>query len=340
MDRQILWILLLLPELENLINSKEIDDVRIKVCFQAGIIHKQILLFYYYFLKKIVYSECDTLDKFAEKLDKNYGCLTETEIDKHRVEINKILKIDNFKDYYKFMGLKVPSEVELNEQLKQAFENSKKKKYHGFDEVRFVPDPEKQVQFYMKKYEKLNNLIENGKLINEEEQNWEELLDCFDIVKQYKYTFPKKLLNALELIKLYREKINEKLFFEINLNRKESNNTNSEIGIRGGRGRGGFIGRRGGIRRYRGGHRGGGGRGGRGAPFERGRGRGERGAPFERGRGRGERGVPFERGRGRGERGAPFGRGRGRGRGRGERGAPFGRGRGGRGASFGRGRGR
>lgn len=80
MDRQILWILLQLPELEKLIHSKEIDDVRIRICFQAGIISKQLLLFYYYFLKKIVYSECDTLSKFAEKLDKNYGCLTEIEL--------------------------------------------------------------------------------------------------------------------------------------------------------------------------------------------------------------------------------------------------------------------
>ena len=255
------------------------------------------------------------------------------------------------------MGLQVPSEDELNDQLKQAFENSKKKKYHGFDEVRFVPNTEKQVQFYMKKYEQLNNIIENGKQINEDELNWEELLDCFDIVKQYKYTFPKKQLNSLELIKLYRDKINEKLFFEINLNQKENNNNSSEIGIRGGRGRGGLIGGiRGRIGRYRGRHRGSrfprvfGQRRRWRRDIDRGRGRGRRGAPFrrgriERGRGRGERGRG-ERGRGergRGERGrGERGRGeRGRGeRGRGERGrgerrrgerrrgAPFGRGRG------------
>ena len=123
MDRQIFWILQEIPEFEKLINSAEVDDIRAKVCFKCGITGQQLLLFYYYFLNKVVYSECDSLDKFAEKLDKNYCCLTETEIDKHRLEINKILKIDNFNDFYKFMNMEPPSKDELNQKLKQAFEN-------------------------------------------------------------------------------------------------------------------------------------------------------------------------------------------------------------------------
>ena len=85
MERQIFWILQELPEFEKLINSSEVDDIIAKICFKCGITGQQLLLFYYYFLKKIVYAECDTLDKFAEKLDGNFCCLTETEIDKHRL---------------------------------------------------------------------------------------------------------------------------------------------------------------------------------------------------------------------------------------------------------------
>ena len=114
MDRQIFWILQELPEFEKLINKDQVDDIRAKVCFKCGITGQQLLLFYYYFMNKVVYSECDSLDKFAEKLDQNYSCLTETEIDKHRLEMNKILKIDNFTDFYKFMNLKIPSKDELN----------------------------------------------------------------------------------------------------------------------------------------------------------------------------------------------------------------------------------
>ena len=95
MDRQIFWILTKIPELEKLIDSNEIDEVRDKICFQAGIISQQLLLFYYYFLKKVVYNSCDSLDKFAKKLDDNFGSLSDMEISLHRKEINKLLKIDN-----------------------------------------------------------------------------------------------------------------------------------------------------------------------------------------------------------------------------------------------------
>ena len=225
MDRQIFWILQELPEFESLINSSEVDDIRAKICFKCGITGQQLLLFYYYFMTKIVYSECDSLDKFAEKLDKNYCCLTESEIDKHRLEINKILKIDNFNDFYKFMGMEVPSKDELNKKLKQAFENSKTKKYHGPDEVRYVPPPEEQVKFYMKRYEPFENLVQDGKLLPPENPKWKDLLDSFDIVKQFKFSFPNQEMTPLALVRLFREKYSESLFFDIEaLEDKKKNN--------------------------------------------------------------------------------------------------------------------
>ena len=224
MDRQIFWILQELPEFEKLIDSKEVDDIRAKVCFKCGINGQQLLLFYYYFMNKMVYSECDTLDKFAEKLDQNFSCLTESEIDKHRLEINKILKIDNFNEFYKFMGMEVPSKEELNQKLKQAFENSKNKKYHGTDEVRYVPPPEEQVKYYMKRYQPLENLLQEGKLLPAEDPKWKELLNCFDIVKQFKFTFPNQEMTPLDLIRFFREKYSESLFFDIKQAEKKDNN--------------------------------------------------------------------------------------------------------------------
>lgn len=226
MDRQVFWTFELLPDFKDLLELKEIDDVKAKICFKAGIISKQLLLFYYYFLKKIVYSECKTMDKFAEKLDKNNGALSEKETDNHKKEIDKLLKIDNFNDYYKFMGLSVPSNEDLNDKLKKAFENSEKKGYHGFDKDRFVPSPEEQIKDYMKKYEAFDKLFEGGKISNEENINWEELLNCFDIVKQYKYAFPNKKLTALDLIRFYREKMSDKLFFDIKTHQESKNNDN------------------------------------------------------------------------------------------------------------------
>ena len=230
MDRQIFWILQELPQFEKLINSDEVDDIRAKICFKCGITGQQLLLFYYYFLKKMVYNECDTLEKFAEKLDKNYCCLTEEEIDKHRLEINKILKIDNFNDFYKFMGMEVPSKDELNKKLKQAFENSKTKKYHGADEVRYVPPKEEQVKIYMSKYEPIENLVENGTLLPPENPKWKEALNKFDIVKEFNYTFPNKEMTPLDLVRLFREKYSESLFFDIKSNKTDNKEKNNRIG--------------------------------------------------------------------------------------------------------------
>lgn len=216
MDRQVFWILQELPQFESLINSSEVDDIRAKVCFKCGLVSRQLLLFYYYFLKKIVYKDCDSLDKFAEKLDKNYGNLTETEVDEHRLEVDKILKIDNFNSFYQFLGLDPPTKNELNDKLKQAFENSKTKKYHGTDEARFVPAPEEQIKIYMKKYEPFDNLCQEGKLLPPENPKWKELMKSFDIVNQYKYAYPNKEMTPLNIIRFYREKLPETLFFDEN----------------------------------------------------------------------------------------------------------------------------
>ena len=215
MDRQIFWILQEIPAFEDLVNKSELDNDRAKICFKCGIIGYQLLLFYYYFIKKIVHEDCSSLEKFAEKLDKNFGCLTETEIDKHRKEINKILKIDNFDDFYKFMKMKPPTKDKLNKKLKQSFENSLKKKYHGTDEVRFVPPPEEQIKYYMKRYEDFSTFVKNGKLLPAENKKWKEELDKFDLVQEFKYAFPNQEMTPLDLVRFIRKKYSESLFFDV-----------------------------------------------------------------------------------------------------------------------------
>jgi Ran GTPase-activating protein (RanGAP) involved in mRNA processing and transport len=229
MDRQIFWILQEIPEFQNLINSSEVDDIRAKVCFKCGITGQQLLLFYYYFMNKVIYANSENLEKFAEKLDKNFCCLTESEIDKIRLGINKILKIDNYNDFYKFMNQTPPSKDELNKKLKQAFENSKLKKYHGTDEVRYVPSESNQVAYYFKKYEDIHNFIENDELLPNENQKWKEALNNFDIVKEFKYAFPNKEMTPLELIKFQREKYDEILFWDVKAFQKKKNN--NKIGL-------------------------------------------------------------------------------------------------------------
>ena len=215
MDRQIFWILQEIPEFESLINSAEVDDIRAKVCFKCGITGQQLLLFYYYFINKMIYSECESLEKFAEKIDQTHCCLTETEIDKHRNEINQILKIDNFNDFYKFMNLEPPSKDELNKKLKQAFENSKIKKYHGTDEIRYVPPPAEQIKYYMEKYENFENFVQEGKLLPADNKKWKDELNKFELVKEFKFKFTNEAMTPLNLIRFIRQKYSESLFFDV-----------------------------------------------------------------------------------------------------------------------------
>jgi hypothetical protein len=200
MDRQIFWILQEIEGFEKLINSSEIDDIRAKVCFKTGIVSEHLLLFYYFFLKKLIYKDCKDLDEFAKKLDSNYGNLTDEECDIHRKEINNILKIDNFNDFYKYMNLSPPNEKELNEKLKNAFQNSLKKGYHGKDEVRFVPKELEQSKIYLSKYPELSELEKDGKLLDANDNKWKELCEKFDIVQLFEYSKINEEITPLKII--------------------------------------------------------------------------------------------------------------------------------------------
>jgi ubiquitin-protein ligase/Ran GTPase-activating protein (RanGAP) involved in mRNA processing and transport len=177
LDRQIFWIIQLLPELENLLTSSAIDDVKSKVCFKAGIVGNQILLFYFYFMKKIVMKDTTSFDDIAKKLDSNFGNLQESEIENHHKEIVKILKIDSYSEYYKFINLTPPSDNEMNEKIKQAFKNSADKGYHGSDLIRFVPSNQEQIKMFFDKYPVIEKLLDNeGNLLPDCDPIWEALV--------------------------------------------------------------------------------------------------------------------------------------------------------------------
>ena len=43
----------------------------------------------------------------------------------------------------------------------------------------------------MKRYEDFKNFVQDGKLLPAEDKKWKEELNKFDLVKEFKYTFPK-----------------------------------------------------------------------------------------------------------------------------------------------------
>jgi len=191
-DRSIFWMIKLLPELEELINSSDIDDVRAKVCFKAGIVGHQILLFYSYLNNKILFKTAKSSDDIKKRLDEDYGNINEDELFSHQKKIKEILKIESFKNYYEFLEMTPPSDKEMNLKIKQAFQNSLSKKYHGdIDEVRHVPSEKDQIMLLLNKFTPVNDLLDKeGKLLPVTDSVWEKSVLGLEIGKKLRYSHP------------------------------------------------------------------------------------------------------------------------------------------------------
>ena len=191
MDRSIFWIIKLLPELEELINSSKIDDVRSKVCFSAASKSNYLLSIFYYFNAKVLQKESKTCTEINLELDKCYGNLDEDIIYQHVKKIKEILKIDNFGKLYESIGLKNLNESEMNNKIKQAFQNSLSKNYHGGeDEVRFVPDERTQINVLLNKFASVGDLVNKNELLPAEDPIWKKLCSSLDISKKLIYDQP------------------------------------------------------------------------------------------------------------------------------------------------------
>lgn len=213
LDRQIFWILQSIPELEKLIESSSIDDIRAKICFKSFLTGSHILLFSYYFSKSIIFKGIKKNEEIAKLMDSNNGIISEESINIHEKEIKKIFKIDNFQDYYKYLNLPVLNDQQVNEKLKQAYKNSAEKKYHGFDAVRFVPNPIKQIEKYLEKFPKLEDLMEGEKLKNENDPIWKDLvLEKFELARLIKCQFPAMEMTPILILENYERIRRQNLF--------------------------------------------------------------------------------------------------------------------------------
>lgn len=213
MDRSIFWILQTIPEFEKLIESNTIDDVRAKICFKTFITGAHILLFCFYFAKKVIFKGVKNNEEISKLLDENHGSIPFEHLNSHETQIQKILKIDNFQDYYKFLNLPVLEDAQINDKIKQAFKNSEEKGYHGFDAHRFVPDSITQMTKYFEKFPKLQELIENGNLRKEDDPLWRNLvMEKFELVEMIRYQNPARNLTPGFILENYERMRHENLF--------------------------------------------------------------------------------------------------------------------------------
>lgn len=131
LDRQVFWILRSVPELLSSSLEECADKNRANIVFTTQMTSFHMFCFYKLFLTEIIGKRKST-DQLFEEYENNLCKLTNKEENYFQAEIFKISKnVVNFSSYFKYVGFKERSEVEVLQLLKNAIKNSERKEYHN-----------------------------------------------------------------------------------------------------------------------------------------------------------------------------------------------------------------
>jgi hypothetical protein len=147
LDRQVFWILLKIPELDDSKNYGNVvlDDNRVEITFMSQIVGYLMVIFFHDY-RKIVRSNFKSWSAMLEFLEGN-GCKLETKTEDEILSSfnNAKTTIKSYSGYFQRIGLPDKNQQELNAMLKQAVTNSTEKRYHGeVDHVIGLPSEDKQ----------------------------------------------------------------------------------------------------------------------------------------------------------------------------------------------------
>jgi hypothetical protein len=121
----------------------------------------------FYFLNKQVIEKRTgkkDIEALCKELDGNFGCLHEKEENAFQKKIFEIYDVKSFSKYYPLLGIALPNDEALQNRLKQAIENSRKKGYHGSDQdMNELPKPEVQALELLEKDFKPFQYYDNDK---------------------------------------------------------------------------------------------------------------------------------------------------------------------------------
>ena len=159
LDRQVFWLLQQVPELGQDQFEKNFGEQRTKYTFKVQSTSYQIFALAVMLIREIKGKKNNK--ELLLSYEDNLGKLQNSQEDKIQKECFKILKIDNYQDFFAFVGMgKIDNEA-LLVRLRQAIDNSKKKKYHGnVDDVMTLPPKEDQMRLLKSKLPKLEDFID------------------------------------------------------------------------------------------------------------------------------------------------------------------------------------
>lgn len=190
LDRQVFWILLKIPELDDTKNYGNVilDDNRVEITFMSQIISYLLVIFFHDY-RKIVRSNFKSWSGMLEFLE-SHGSKLETKVEDEILKTFNEAKtnVKSYSSYFQRIGLPDKNQQELNNMLKQAVKNSREKRYHGdVDHVIGLPSEDKQIQEYLSKQPDLTEHIVDGKLKEYSEEEWKE--HCFNRWQWMKHYF-------------------------------------------------------------------------------------------------------------------------------------------------------
>ena len=173
MDRQVFWMIKEIPELDHTddkYKDKEVivEEARSEICFKTGMSGFHITLFFFYLNKMVIETgETKDIDKLCKTLDANWGCLPDKLETLFQKKVFEIQEVKSFYKYYPMLGIPIPNEESLRQRLKQAIENSRKKRYHGNDDnMAQLPTLEEQAKTY------LEEKVKPFEFYDEEAKEW------------------------------------------------------------------------------------------------------------------------------------------------------------------------
>lgn len=176
MDRQVLWMLKLIPELETMKDDTKLDNDRINASFKSTLVGYHLTLFYSIFIDKIVHREGRSREQLLKSADDMYGRLTQTEEELIQRYCKEINKVNDYYGYFKMLGIPFPSKKELFEAIKKSIVNSARKKYHGpAEELDPLPENNVMIEEYRKTLPyPLDSLKKEGKFPDSSDPIWKK----------------------------------------------------------------------------------------------------------------------------------------------------------------------
>ena len=149
LDRQVLWILKKIPELDfenKKLKGKSMgvkEEERSKISFECGKTGFYLSVFFVKLNATLenVGGQAKNIDDISKQLDDNFGCLGFDLENNFQQQIFGILKVDDFQKYYKELELdRAQTQEALNDMLVKAVKSSRAKGYHGQEHDSQMPE--------------------------------------------------------------------------------------------------------------------------------------------------------------------------------------------------------